>query len=778
MKKFFVMLAAVAVTFGAVAQTNTTAAQMKREWRQMVHQRDYSKNHLESGIPVSTEAENTPKGIKSLPSDRVWFPGEWEEVQAIVVTCLYDHYPAEHPNNMYWQAIPMLSGYAQYYHYANGWQQQGSGPYVSVPDTTANDDFVNVFYYLMDAIQQGGAEAWVRVENESDSSIIKRKLTRMGLRSDNMRFLKGTGNSFWYRDCGPICFYYGDQDSVAMLDFTYYPGRALDDSLPTIIHRQTGLPNYMTKVEWEGGNCLVDGAGMVISSDAIYENNYDGKGQITWDGHNANTIHYTQDLHLNQAQVRQALHDLLGQRATYVIPAYQYDGGTGHIDLYADMYDENGFVFSVMPSRYSSWYDYRVGQQNMANLCSYKTVFDRDYYTMATLPFPSTDNGGYFSSQTQYDNNYTRTYSNHTFVNNLIMQPCFSTVGADGMPTAAWDKANVEKIKEAYPGYTIYCVDVREFDGSGGAIHCITKQIPAENPVRILHKNIHGNANVMQGSEMPVSAIITNKSGIAHAEVVYRLNGGEWQTLNLTANDNRFHGKLPSVTVPEITVDDTVVNTVPVYNVTDSTIASIDTIYGVDSVMTIDTTYSYVYDTVMVYDTVINTTHVDSLVNVEYYISATSNNGKTITKPMTASQGGYYSFFYTNTVDTTAVLDSNQYDFDTLPMPMENITFVFGSSWATEEVLEGIEEVNVEERFGQFYPNPATDQANMWIDMGIGGQYKVTVFDAAGRTVHTTSMLAAGQVLYTVNTAMLNSGLYTVVFENGSSRVARKLIVK
>ena len=41
----------------------------------------------------------------------------------------------------------------------------------------------------------------------------------MGLRHDHLRFLHGEGSSIWYRDCGPICFYYGDEDNLAMLDF-------------------------------------------------------------------------------------------------------------------------------------------------------------------------------------------------------------------------------------------------------------------------------------------------------------------------------------------------------------------------------------------------------------------------------------------------------------------------------------------------------------------------------------------------------------------------------
>ena len=722
MKKTILLLAAALIAFGAAAQNNEDdAARMQRELLKTFHKRDISRKHLNSNIPLSTApATKGVNNTKSLPEGRVWFPGEWEEVQAIAVTPFYNYKVPGHENSMSWYADPLVTGYAQYYQYSSirGWQEAGMGPYVKTIDSTSS--FGKVFFYLMDGIQLGGAQAWVHIENPEDSAVVIRTLTRMNLRHNNLRFIIGAGNSFWYRDCGPIAFYHGDQDSVAMLDFTYYPGRALDDSLPSLIHQQMGIPNYMTKVQWEGGNCLVDGAGMLVTSDHVYDGNNNTYGQITWNGRNINTLTYELKPALNRNQVKQALQELLGQRATYILPAYQYDGGTGHIDLYADAYDENGFVFSVMPDTYRNWTDYGIGQNNIDSLCSYKSLFDRDYYTMATLPFPSTDNGGNFSSQDEYNKYYTRTYSNHTFVNNLILQPCFSTV-RNGEPTAAWDKANIDSIRAAYPGYTIYPVDVREFDGSGGAIHCVTKQIPAENPIRILHKNIHGNLSTgLQNWNMPVSAIITNRSGIAHAEVMYRINGeGEWYTLNLTGNDNRWYGNFP-------------------FNEINTTVES-----------------------------------------VEYYISATSNNGKTITKPMTANQGGYYTFSMLSDV----LIDSTMFDFDTTPMPAENITFTFGSDWATEDNNAprpvGIEEVeSTEEHFGEFYPNPATDQANLNINLGDGGNYTVTIIDNSGRTVHTSSLQTAGQIVFTINASRLASGVYNVVFSNGNSRVVRRLIVK
>ena len=718
MKKTIILIAACAALLGtAYAQNdNMSREELQKSFRQTIQKRDISQRHLETSIPLGPQLPQTKSGAKALPHEQVWFPGEWEEVQAICVTPYYTYLVPGYENSGTWMADPLVSGYAQYYEYRGGWQERDMGPYKSVMDTTSR--FGLVFFRLMDGIQMGGAEAWVRVEHYADTAIVLRTLERMNLRHDNVRFIFGKGNSFWFRDCGPIAFYYGDQDSVGMLDFTYYPGRALDDSLPSLIHWQMGIPNYQTDIEWEGGNCLVDGAGMVLSSDAIYSSNNDRYGQITWDGQDINTINYKQVTPLSRAQVKAALQSLLGQRATYILPAYRYDGGTGHVDLYADAYDENGFVFSVMPDDYSSWTDYRTGKKNIDSLCSYSSVFDRDYYTMATLPFPSRDNGSNFTSQSQYNSQFTRTYSNHTFVNNVILQPCFSIVGSDGMPTSAWDRANIEQIQQAYPGYTIYCVDVRDFDGSGGAIHCVTKQIPAENPIRILHKNLHDTVALGTLTAIPVSAIITNKSGIASAEIKWReADSSQWNTISLTADGNRFHGQMPLLE--------------------------------------------------------------SAMHTIEYYISATSNNGKTITKPMTASQGGYYSFTYS----VGGTMDSTDFDFDTTAMPMENITFAFDTAWSTPDsdtprVMGITAAASGEERFGQFYPNPAAGQAKVNIEMEQGKSYTVSIIDVAGRTVHTGSLQASGSIVFCIDAARLGQGQYTVVFTSDSERIVRKLIVK
>lgn len=680
MKKLFIMALAM-VTFAGAINAQTTDEATLRKARLEFHKRDASKQYMKSNrqqTPMQA-AKGNAKGVQ-MPQD-FWSPGEWEEVKAIVTTVYYNNYPVGHEGDMYWTADPLLGGYADWYHYSGGWQEAGVGRYVSVPDTSG-EDFSNVFYYLIDAVQSGGAESWVRVEQASDSAIIIRQLERMGLRHNNMKFIVGYGNSFWYRDCGPIAFYYGEGDSIGMVDFMYYPGRALDDSLPYYIEQQMGIPNFCTTIEWEGGNCLVDGAGMLVTSDATYQNNCnDTYGQLSWDGVNPNTINYTTKARLTKQQVKDSLSNLISPRATYVIPAFRYDGGTGHIDLYADMIDENQFVFSKFPDHYYNWTDYKTAQKNIDSMIHWQSVFGNNY-KQASIPFPCTNNGSYFSNQTVYNNTYTRSYSNHTFVNNVIIQPVFSRV-ENGEPTAQWDKERFDSLRLAYPGYTLYPINVASFDGNGGAIHCITKQIPADSPIRILHSSITSKHPELNDGNITINATVTNNKGISGVKCVYRVDGGEWHEENLTANGNDY-----------------------------TCTFNLGVQHGEDWWATI-----------------------------EYYLSATNNENKTITKPMTANQGGYYTFY----------IGSN------IPV--------------------GIQESAKMEQFGQFYPNPTSSRAN--IEVILNGKCNVQMYDIMGRSVYQNSFVADGAMVYTLNTSNLAKGLYQVVFTTGDGqRVARKLMVK
>lgn len=591
----------------------------------LMHKRAIPKNIPKPNFPIATAEDmrraHDASGAPLNFPDRVWFPGEWEEVKAIVVAIPYVHFVPNKKEDTRYSAQPIVPGYAIYY-YAESKEEQpqevGRGPYDSQFDLESEGGQVSL--RLIDAIQRAGVEAWVRIEQAGDEQVVRNYMETHDMRTDKIRFFVSGGNSVWFRDCGPICFYYGDEDKLAMLDFQYDYERALDDVLPSVLHRQMGIPNYINQVVWEGGNCLVDGVGGLLTSTAMYEHNQNTTvGPVVWDGKDPKTIKYTTREPLNADQCYEALKGMVGQAGTCIVERLNNDGKTGHVDLYADAIDENGFLFAKMPEAYKDWGDYKILEGNVAYMLKQKNIWQDPYVNWGDLPFPSYDDGSGWDSEEEYGK-FARTYANHLIVNNYILQPCFSPVDVDYMPTAAWDRANIEAMKKLYPGYTFHCIDMRTYDGSGGSIHCITKQIPADNPVRILHDAMYNKVNFGTLTEVPFSAFITNKSGIKNAALHYCVEGGEWQKVDMTSNGNRWYCRVPASNFPKGKT-------------------------------------------------------------VFYYIEATSNNGKTVTKPFTANNGGYYDF----TPDETAEYKADDYDFSTEPIAKEKITFQLDTKWLTED---------------------------------------------------------------------------------------------
>ena len=613
-----------------LALTVTANAQDKKQQtfnlHKLMHKRAIPKNIPKPDFPIATaedmrRAHDANGAALNFP-DRVWFPGEWEEVKAVVVAIPYTYFVPDKKEDTRYSALPIVQGYAIYY-YAESKEEQpkevGRGPYESYFDL--NSEGGQVALRLIDGIQRAGAEAWGRIEQPGDEELVRYYMEAHEMRTDKIRFFVSGGNSVWFRDCGPICFYYGDEDKVAMLDFLYDYERPLDDVLPSVLHRKMGIPNYINQVIWEGGNCLVDGAGGLMTSTAMYGHNKEVTvGSVVWDGKDPATIKYTTRETLNADQCYDALRGMVGHASTSIVERLKHDGGTGHVDLYADAIDENGFLFAKMPEIYNKWEDYAIAKDNVALMLKQKNCWQDPYVKWGDLPFPSYDDGSDWNSEEDYQN-FTRTYANHLIVNNYILQPCFSPVDVDNMPTAAWDRANIEDMKKLYPGYTFYCLDMRIYDGSGGSIHCITKQIPADNPVRILHDAMYGKVNFGTLTEVPFSAFITNKSGIQKASLHYQVGeDGEWQKVDMTGNGNRWYCRVPVSKFPNGK-------------------------------------------------------------KVNYFIEATSNNGKTMTKPVTANHGGFYNF----TPDETVEYKADDYDFSTEPIAKEKITFLLDTQWLTED---------------------------------------------------------------------------------------------
>lgn len=199
---------------------------------------------------------------------------------------------------------------------------------------------------------------------------------------------------------------------------------------------------------------------------------------------------------------------------------------------------------------------------------------------------------------------------------------------------------------------------MRTFDGTGGVIHCITKEIPAENPLRIKHypyrfSQIHQDL-------FTVDAEIYNKSGISEATLY-------WKKI---AENNWIE--------------------VPLINeIEDHWIANIP------ADLTTDT--------------------------LQYYISATSNNGKTMNKPFPGEEGPY--------------------------------TFWYGT-----DAMTSVNEISNAHHLGSLYPNPTTSETILEFNHK-AEQIRLIITDAKGSEVQ-NDLISNPNSKISIQTTHLDPGVY------------------
>ncbi len=157
------------------------------------------------------------------------------------------------------------------------------------------------------------------------------------------------------------------------------------------------------------------------------------------------------------------------------------------------------------------------------------------------------------------------------------------------------DLAAQDTFKKYMPGYQVVGINCNDMIGAGGAIHCITKEIGVLDPLRIVHAAIR-TADVDKPEDWQVRATVQHRSGIAQVELFYTTDlNGAWTMI-------------PMLYDPTI----------------EQYVAAIPP----------QSPQSTVY----------------------YYMNATANNGKNISRPMPAPEG-YWSFrsFQISSVSTANV---------------------------------------------------------------------------------------------------------------------------
>lgn len=560
------------------------------------------------------------QNISTPPSFPVRAMAEWEELQALVVT---------------WN--PGSGG--------NAWRNT-----------------------LTEIIRAARLECNVLVMCSSQSVVSSAQsyLTAQGVDiSSKVDFVIAPNNSIWVRDYGPNCVYSNDVDSLYLVDWIYNRNRPSDDVMSEQIGQLFSRPVYETNTAPydlvnTGGNFMSDGMGTAFASKLVLRNN----DQIM----NGEPSGYSNDVFgtsdHNEAEIDNIMQEFMGIDHYIKMDELPYDG-IHHIDMHMKLLDEETLLVGQYPEGISD------GPQIEANLqyilSGFKTAFGHDF-RVVRVPMPP-QNGNYppFGNGALYP-----TYANAVFVNKTIIVPKYNT------PT---DEMARDTFQKYLPGYHVVLVDCVNIVNSGGAVHCITREIGVNDPLLIQHSPLPCQDN-SAGPAYAVSAEIQHRSGIASARIFYATDpNGPWQSVDMQYvmgnNGNTWTGAIP---------------------------------------------------------------HQSDGATVYYYLEAQANNGKSITRPITAPEG-HWSFC------------------------------VYQSSQANEPSALEVQSI---------YPNPASAMTVIPLVSSRAMQGSIRIIDLTGRPVLDVfqGAMPAGRKNYFFDASRLTPGVYMVEIKTSLGNYTRKVVVE
>jgi agmatine/peptidylarginine deiminase len=265
-----------------------------------------------------------------------------------------------------------------------------------------------------------GVSHWLYVTSKAAQAELEYELAEAEVPMDRARFSKKKFQTVWMRDFGPITLE-GLADGQRLVgDMGYYEDRPRDDYVPAQYAEARGWKRRdVESLLLEGGNFMSDGKGRLFTTSRALQMNP------------------------SQAHVEDRLRDL-GAREVVFVERMPEPEGTGHIDMFAKLVDED----TVLVGRCTD-------QPHFA------AVLDRNAERFRELGYE-------VIRLTMASGPKLMTYTNSLFVGGTVLVPVYAN--------AARDRAALKVYTDL--GWNAVGIDARTVIKANGAIHCISMQIP------------------------------------------------------------------------------------------------------------------------------------------------------------------------------------------------------------------------------------------------------------------------------------------------------------
>ncbi len=317
----------------------------------------------------------------------------------------------------------------------------------------------------------------------SDSSNVEYHLDPQKINMKNVTFLYEEYNSIWCRDYGPWSVYRNLADSLSFVDWVYE--WQLDDRIPSKLSRFLQIPSFEfstnpNKLYFAGGNFMVDGHGTGFASHELLYSNITRK----------------------ESDIDAMFDTFMGIKRFIKLENLP-DDPLNHIDMYMKLLDEETLLVGEFPGSVGSG---RVINRSVEYIQkNFTTCFGRPY-TIVRIPMAPFATGSYFGAEGQF-----QSYTNSLIVNKTVIVPTYNN---------ALDSTALRIYRETMPGYAVVGINCESIIHNQGAIHCITKEIGAREPIFISFARLENQSDAAPG--YPVKAVVKSRNLIVDVAVFYR----------------------------------------------------------------------------------------------------------------------------------------------------------------------------------------------------------------------------------------------------------------
>jgi agmatine deiminase len=258
-------------------------------------------------------------------------------------------------------------------------------------------------------------------------------------------------NDVWCRDHGPIFVKHRDTGEVAVTDWEFnawggkFPPWDLDNAVPARIAAALGMRLFHGKMVLEGGAIEVNGAGQLLTTEAVLLNPNRNPG-------------------LGRGEIEQRLRDTLGvTEVLWLKQGIEGDDTDGHIDDLARFVDARTVL--ACTERNASSPNRGVLEDNLARLRSFHGPGSRPFEVIG-IPLPEACEVPGWRLPV-----LPASYVNFLIVNGGVLVPTFRQARND-------DRA-LGMLRELFQDREITGIDCLDLVQEGGTLHCISQQQPA-----------------------------------------------------------------------------------------------------------------------------------------------------------------------------------------------------------------------------------------------------------------------------------------------------------